>query len=137
LVGREAALKELVELVRAQRCVTLTGVGGVGKTRLGVQVAGELATEFPDGVWLVELAAVGASDAVADATAAVLNVVPEVGLTVSDSLARDLSGRRLLLVLDNCEHVLSGARRAYRGDLDPGRDGEGDCYLARGVAIAC
>ena len=57
-VGRDAEVKELTELVRAHRLVTLTGVGGVGKTRLAVQVAAELVTEFPDGVWLVELAPV-------------------------------------------------------------------------------
>jgi Mrp family chromosome partitioning ATPase len=58
LVGRDVEVKELVELVRAHRLVTLTGVGGVGKTRLAVEVAAELVTEFPDGVWLVELGAV-------------------------------------------------------------------------------
>ena len=58
-VGRDVEVKELAELVRAHRLVTLTGVGGVGKTRLAVQVAAELVGEFPDGVWLVELAPVG------------------------------------------------------------------------------
>ena len=102
-------MKELTELVRAHRLVTLTGVGGVGKTRLAVQVAAELAAEFPDGVWLVELAPVGDPAAVPDAVATALGVTPQAGLTVTDSIAQALSGRRLLIVLDNCEHVLDAA----------------------------
>ena len=108
-VGRDVEVKELAELVRAHRLVTLTGVGGVGKTRLAVQVAAELAGEFPDGVWLVELAPVGDPAAVPDAVAAALGVTPQAGLTVTDSIAQALSGRRLLIVLDNCEHVLDAA----------------------------
>ena len=108
-VGRDVEVKELAELVRAHRLVTLTGVGGVGKTRLAVQVAAELAAEFPDGVWLVELAPVGDPAAVPDAVATVLGVTPQAGLTVTDSIAQALSGRRLLIVLDNCEHVLDAA----------------------------
>jgi predicted ATPase len=105
-VGRAVEVKELTEQVRAHRLVTLTGVGGVGKTRLAVQVAAELAGEFGDGVWLVELAPVGDPAAVPDVVAATLGVTPQAGLTVTDSLAQALSGGRLLLVLDNCEHVL-------------------------------
>ena len=78
-VGRDAEVKELTELVRAHRLVTLTGVGGVGKTRLAVQVAAELVGEFPDGVWLVELAPVGDPAAVPDAVATVLGVTPQGG----------------------------------------------------------
>ena len=111
-VGREMAVKELAEQVRAHRLVTLTGVGGVGKTRLAVQVAAELTGEFSDGVWLIELAPVGDPAAVPDAVAAALGVTPQAGLTVTDSIVQALSGRRLLLVLDNCEHVLGAA-----GDL--------------------
>ena len=111
-VGRDVEVKELTEQVRAHRLVTLTGVGGVGKTRLAVQVAAELAGEFPDGVWLVELAPVGDPAAVPDVVAAALGVTPQAGLTVTDSIAQALSGRRLLIVLDNCEHVLGAA-----GDL--------------------
>ena len=73
-------MKEVAELVRAHRLVTLTGVGGVGKTRLAVQVAAELAAEFPDGVWLVELAPVGDPAAVPDAVATALGVTPQAGL---------------------------------------------------------
>jgi predicted ATPase/class 3 adenylate cyclase len=105
-VGRMAEVEELVGAVRAHRLVTLTGVGGVGKTRLAVQVAGELVPEFSDGVWLVELASVGDPGAVPDAVATALGVVPQPGLTVTESLAAAMAGRRVLIVLDNCEHLL-------------------------------
>ncbi len=89
--------------------LTLTGVGGVGKTRLAIQVAAQLNNDFPDGVWLVELAPVGDPSAVPDAIAAVFGVIPRADLTVTDSVVESLSGRRLLIVLDNCEHVLDAA----------------------------
>jgi predicted ATPase len=108
-VGRDVAVKELCEQVRAHRLLTLTGVGGVGKTRLAVQVAAELVAEFPDGVWLVELAPVGEPDAVADVVATVLGVTPQAGLSMTASLVQALSGRRLLVVLDNCEHLVDAA----------------------------
>jgi predicted ATPase len=105
-VGRENAVKELAEHVRAHRLVTLTGVGGVGKTRLAVQVAAELVSEFPDGVWFVELAPVGDPGALADVVATVLGVTAQAGLSMTASVIQALSGRRLLVVLDNCEHLL-------------------------------
>jgi class 3 adenylate cyclase len=92
-VGRDLAVKELCEHVRAHRLVTLTGVGGVGKTRLAVQVAAELVAEFPDGVWLVELAPVGDPDAMADVVATVLGVTPQAGLSMTASLIQ-VSSRR-------------------------------------------
>ncbi len=107
-VGRDEEVAELVALVGSHRLVTLTGVGGVGKTRLAVQVAAELVGEFPDGVWLVELAPVGDPAAVADATAVVLGVNAQAGTSVVETVARTLSGRQLLVV-DNCEHVLDAA----------------------------
>ena len=108
-VGRDEAVKELAELVAGPSAGDLDGGGGVGKTRLALQVAAELTGEFPDGVWLVELAPVGDPAAVADAVAAVLGVTPQAGLSVTASITQALSGRRLLLVLDNCEHVLDAA----------------------------
>src|SRR3954447_1095226 len=111
-VGRDVEVKELAEQVRAHRLVTLTGVGGVGKMRLAIQVAAELAAEFSDGVWLVELAPVGDPNAVPDVVATALGVTAQAGPTVTDSIVQALSGRPLLIVLDNCEHVLGAA-----GDL--------------------
>jgi len=84
-------------------------VGGVGKTRLASEVAGQLADEFPDGVWLFELAAVADPAAVPDAVAAVLGITQQPGKSVSESVAAALEGRVRLLVLDNCEHVRDAA----------------------------
>src|ERR1700757_4848053 len=104
-VGRESELAEVQAEVRAHRLVTLTGVGGVGKTRLAVEVAGRLSDEFPDGVWFFELAAVTDPAAVPDAFAAVLGITQQPGKSVSESVAAALEGRVRLLVFDNCEHA--------------------------------
>jgi predicted ATPase/class 3 adenylate cyclase len=108
-VGRHAAMEELVAAVRTHRLITLTGVGGVGKTRLAVQVAAEVVSEFPEGVWLVELAPLGDPAALPDVVATALGVATRAGQSVTSSLIEALSSRRLLLVLDNCEHVLDAA----------------------------
>jgi predicted ATPase/class 3 adenylate cyclase len=108
-VGRQREVAELVGVVGAHRLVTLTGAGGVGKTRLALQVAAELAGAFADGVWLMELAPVGDPDAVADALATALGVTPQAGWSVADRVAVALSGRHMLVVMDNCEHVLEAA----------------------------
>jgi predicted ATPase/class 3 adenylate cyclase len=105
-IGREAEVAELHAAVKAHRLVTLTGVGGVGKTRLAVEVAARLADEFPDGVWFFELAAVTDPAAVPDAVAAVLGITQQPGKTVTESVASALEGRVRLLVFDNCEHVV-------------------------------
>ena len=89
--------------------MTLTGVGGVGKTRLALEVAARLGDEFPDGVWVFELAAVTDPAAVPDAVAAVLGITQQPGKSVSESVAAALEGRVRLLVFDNCEHVLDAA----------------------------
>ena len=109
MVGRDIEVKELCELVRAHRMVTLTGVGGVGKTRLALQVAAELTGEFPDGAWLIELAPVGDPAAVPDAVATTLGVTSQAGMSVGAAIAQALQGRQMLLVVDNCEHVLDAA----------------------------
>ncbi len=108
-IGRESELDELRAAVKAHRLVTLTGVGGVGKTRLAQEVAAGLADEYPDGVWFFELAAVTDPAAVPDAVAAVLGITQQPGKTVSESVAAALEGRVRLLVIDNCEHVLNAA----------------------------
>ena len=108
-IGRDVEVTELVSAVRTKRLVSLTGVGGVGKTRLALQVAAEVLPEFPDGVWLVELAPVGDPGAVADVVATALGITPQPAVSMVDSVAGAVAGRRLLLVLDNCEHVLDAA----------------------------
>ena len=112
LVGRAGAIPAAAAAVRADRLVTLTGPAGVGKTRLALAVAAELPAEFPDGAWLVELAAVSDGDAVADAMASSLGVTPHGDDRVIDTVAEAVVGRRLLIVVDNCEHVLAPAAAA-------------------------
>jgi predicted ATPase/class 3 adenylate cyclase len=108
-IGRGSELDEVQAAVKAHRLVTLTGVGGVGKTRLALEVAARLVDEFPDGVWFFELAAVADPAAVPDAVAAVLGITQQPGKTVGESVAAALEGRLRLLVFDNCEHVLDAA----------------------------
>jgi predicted ATPase len=109
MIGREAEAAELQAAVKAHRLVTLTGVGGVGKTRLALEVAGRLGDEFPDGVWFFELATVTDPAAVPDAAAAVLGITQQPGRSVAQSVAAALEGRVRLLVFDNCEHLLDAA----------------------------
>ena len=98
--------------LRGRRLVTLTGTGGVGKTRLALEMAAMAADEFRDGAWLVELAPVAEPGSVGPTVATTLSVRLQGGETVVEAIADWLRGRRLLLVLDNCEHVLGAA-----GDL--------------------
>lgn len=108
-IGRESEVAELRAAIKAHRLVTLTGAGGIGKTRLALEVAAQLADEFPDGVWLFELAAVVDPEAVPDAVAAVLGIPQQPGKSVAVSVAAALEGRVRLLVFDNCEHVRDAA----------------------------
>ena len=89
--------------------VTLTGPGGVGKSRLSLEVAARSAKDYPDGVWVIELAPVADPAAVPEAFAAVLGIIQQPGLSLADSVAAALEGRSRLLVVDNCEHVLDAA----------------------------
>jgi predicted ATPase/class 3 adenylate cyclase len=105
-VGRQADVAEVETALKAHRMVTLTGVGGVGKTRLALEVASRAATDFADGVFVVELAAVDDPAAVPEAVAAAMGITQQADQNMSDSLAAALEGRSRLLVFDNCEHVL-------------------------------
>ena len=108
-IGRVSELDEVQTALKAHRLVTLTGVGGVGKTRLALEIARRLADEFPDGVWVFELAAVTDPAAVPDAVAAVLGITQQPGKSVSESVTAALEGTMRLLVIDNCEHLREAA----------------------------
>lgn len=110
-VGREPEIAAVAELVRQGSLVTLTGVGGVGKTRLALQVAGEVVPHFPDGAWVCELAPISDQGAVLEALAATLRVPAFPGRSLEESLLDYLAAKRLLLVLDNCEHLLVAVAR--------------------------
>jgi predicted ATPase/DNA-binding CsgD family transcriptional regulator len=112
LIGRDDEVDHVAELVRSEHLVTLTGVGGVGKTRLAIEVGAELAREFNDGVWIVELAGIGDESAVPAALATVLGITPQSDVALIDAVAETIAGRRMLLVIDNCEHVRAAAAAA-------------------------
>jgi predicted ATPase/class 3 adenylate cyclase len=107
-VGREQESARVVATLEQARVVTLTGVGGVGKTRLALHVAGmtSMSARYRDGCWLCELGAVRDPEAVPDALVAAFGVEPRQGVTVIDALLEYLRTKELLVVLDNCEHLL-------------------------------
>jgi predicted ATPase/class 3 adenylate cyclase/DNA-binding CsgD family transcriptional regulator len=111
-VGRDELLREVAELVRANQLVTLGGAGGVGKTRLALEVGSGIAGDFADGVWFVDLAPVGDAASVPAAIATTLGIAPRGDVELIDAVAEALSGRRALVLVDNCEHVLSAAAAA-------------------------
>ncbi|MFZ0190568.1 MAG: LuxR C-terminal-related transcriptional regulator [Streptosporangiaceae bacterium] len=120
-VGRAAAVDDVAGLLSEYRLVTVTGPGGVGKTRLAGEVAQRVADRFADGVWLVELTAVTDPAQVSSAVAAALGVGERPGVPVSDVLAGVLASWQVLLVLDNCEHVIAAVARLC-GALLPAAD---------------
>ena len=110
-VGRRRELAEIVQALGRTRLLTLTGPGGAGKTRLAYEAAARLVDSYPDGVHVVELASLSRPELVPQAVASVLDVpLPETG-PAEVALARQLAERRLLLVLDNCEHLLDACAR--------------------------
>ena len=109
LIGRDQLVGSIVEHLASNRLVTLTGVGGVGKTHLATEVAGRVAGTFPDGVWIVAMGTVGDPAVVPDAVATTLGIAPQGETPMIERVSGTIAGRRLLLVLDNCEHVLGAA----------------------------
>ena len=130
-VGRDRLMADAAELVRSNRLVTLSGVGGVGKTRLAIELAVDLADEFPDGVWLVELAPVGDPTSVPAAFATALGIDPQGDVELIDTVADAVNGRRLLLVVDNCEHVLAASGRGRAEDPRASRERQGARHFTR------
>src|SRR5215467_224652 len=108
-VGRAEAVAEVARILGEHRLATVTGPGGSGKTRLATEVADRVAARFADGVWLAELAGVRDPAQVASVVAAVLGAQEQPGEAAADAVARVLAGQQLLLVLDNCEHVIGAA----------------------------
>lgn len=119
-IGREREIAEVKKLLAGNRLVTVVGMGGLGKTRLSLHVAAESLEEHRDGVWLVELAPVTENGRVAQTIASALGVKEEAGRPVEEALARHVRDRHLLVVLDNCEHVLEGSARVARRLLAAG-----------------
>ncbi len=121
-VGREHELQAVKELLARSRLVTLIGAGGIGKTRLSLQVAADAMDAFPDGVWLIELAGLTDPQLVPQAVASVLGVKEDTGCSLLDSLLRFVADRRLLVILDNCEHLDEAAATIARQLLGAGPD---------------
>ena len=107
-IGRGKELQALRRLLAGCRLLTLTGAGGCGKTRLGLQVAADSLEQFPDGVWLVELAPLAEPGLVPKTVATVLGLKESANQAITQVLAEYLKDKRLLLLLDNCEHLLDG-----------------------------
>ena len=111
LIGRAGALAEVTELLGAHRLVTLIGAGGIGKTRLGLDVARELLPGYADGAWVAELAPLSDPGLVPVTVAVALGLTLPAGAESPERVASALGSKRLLIVLDNCEHVIEAAAR--------------------------
>jgi hypothetical protein len=109
LIGRSAAEQTLQDLVSAYRVVTLTGPGGIGKTALALEVARRVRGEFADGGWLVELGSLTDANLVPSAVAGVLSLGLGSNNIIPESVAHVVGDKKLLLVLDNCEHLIGAA----------------------------
>ncbi|MGN6337320.1 ATP-binding protein, partial [Mycobacterium sp.] len=116
-IGRQAEINGIREALADNRLVTLTGAGGAGKTRLAVYVAAEAATEFADGVWYVDLAPITDPDVVPVTVARALGLPDQPGQPTTDLLRRFIRDRQMLMVVDNCEHLLDASAELITGLL--------------------
>jgi non-specific serine/threonine protein kinase len=105
-VGRQDELASLAKALESSRLVTLTGTGGVGKTRLALHAAAHLVGGFPNGIWLCELAAASDAESTRQVVAAALGYTPASGVALDPGISESVGSRRLLVFLDNCEHLL-------------------------------
>jgi predicted ATPase len=105
-IGREHDVADVKELLNSHAVVTLVGSGGVGKTRLALQVASELLDRYPDGVWFVDLAPISDPELVSSVTAQAVGMSQQAGRRIDEAIPHWLQRKKLLLLLDNCEHVL-------------------------------
>jgi predicted ATPase/class 3 adenylate cyclase/Tfp pilus assembly protein PilF len=119
-VGRDREMEQVRQLLANSRLLTLLGMGGLGKSRLSMQVAAIVLDDYPDGVWFVELAALADPQLVPQATASVLGVREEPGSPVVEALVRFVRDRKLLVVLDNCEHVVQACAELAKRLLQAG-----------------
>ena len=119
-VGREKELSECARLLQESPLLTLTGIGGGGKTRLALKLAEDVLTSYPDGVWFVDLAPISQGSGLVDALAQALSVQVEPGAVLTDRLCRHVRGKHMLLVLDNCEHLLQPTRELVEALLGAG-----------------
>src|SRR6059058_3330266 len=109
LIGREAELQDAMDLVAKHRLVTLVGPGGIGKTRLGLEVARHLLPRFPDGVFVAELGPLSSPELVPATVATALGLTLGAGTVSRNSIAAAVGTKQLLLVIDNCEHLIDAA----------------------------
>jgi predicted ATPase/DNA-binding CsgD family transcriptional regulator len=116
-VGRGAEIDEVRQILADNRLVTLTGAGGAGKTRLAVEVAGRLVAEFGDGIWYVDLAPLTGPDLVPVGVGRVLGLPDQPGRSMMDAITRFVGDRQMLVVLDNCEHLLEACAELVVGLL--------------------
>ena len=105
-IGRETELAACAQLLGEARLLTVTGIGGSGKTRLAVKLAASLLQSYPDGVWLVDLSPLREASRVAETIASTLTIGEEPGKSLLETVVHYVSGKRLLLMLDNCEHLV-------------------------------
>jgi len=114
-VGREQEVEELKERLKKSRLLTLAGAGGVGKTRLALQIGADLLEKYDDGVWFIELAPIPDPELIPSVVASTLNVPESQGRSLTESIVNSLRRKHALLILDNCEHLLDAAAKVIDG----------------------